>query len=142
MFLLWCFGITILAERPHEVGRTESPFSTPSIRTSVTNSFLWQTESGRKLYGSEVELKKLIYLTCLSVIWACKGDVGVSDSEAVEGIRIAIRTIHFINQETRQAWPKSNDRAKNTFLKLPEKVLRNGIDPTVQLEVFLALGDI
>lgn len=73
-------------------------------------------------------------LTYLSVIWATKGDVGVSDTEAVQGIQIAVRTLRFIDTEARAGWPSSSGLARNIFPKLPAKILREGICPMVQFE--------
>ncbi|KAF2691527.1 hypothetical protein K458DRAFT_353332 [Lentithecium fluviatile CBS 122367] len=118
MLMLWCFGITILAEHP------EAMEASPALK--------WETVSGRKLFGSEVN--KTINLAYLNVIWAAKGDVGVSDTEALEGIRIATQTLRFIDQRLRERWPTSGDFARNMFTKLPSKILRRGINPAVQLE--------
>lgn len=133
MLLLWCFGIVILAEHPEEFSnsqscKSEQPTSTASLEKQ------WRTASGRKLFGSSNGLYKTINLTYLSVIWATKGDVGVSDTEAIEGIRIAVRTLRFVEREAREAWPNSSALAKSIFPKLPAKILRAGISPAVQLE--------
>jgi hypothetical protein len=117
MLMLWCFGITILAEHPE------------AIEASPTLN--WETASGRKLFASDVN--KTVSLAYLNVIWAAKGDVGVSDDEALEGIRIATRTLRLIDKSVRERWPTSGDFAKNMFAKLPSKILRRGISPTVQL---------
>lgn len=133
MLLLWCFGIVILAEHPEGFSDSQNfgldqPTSTAGLEKQ------WKTASGRKLFGSPSGLYKTINLTYLSVIWATKGDVGVSDVEAIEGIRIAVRTLHFVDNEARAGWPNSSALAKNIFPKLPAKVLREGIHPAVQLE--------
>lgn len=133
MLLLWCFGIVILAEHPEEFG--DSGFSGAyQPDSTASHEKQWKTASGRKLFGSPNGLYKTINLTYLSVIWATKGDVGVSDAEAIEGIRIAIRTLSFVDTETRVGWPNSSALAKSIFPKLPSKVLREDIHPTVQLE--------
>jgi hypothetical protein len=118
MLMLWCFGITILAEHPEA--------------TKASSALKWETASGRKLFGSEIN--KTINLAYLNVIWAAKGDVGVSDTEALEGIRIATQTLRFIDAKVRERWPTSGDFAKSMFAKLPSKILRRGINPAVQLE--------
>ncbi|KAJ4992727.1 hypothetical protein SVAN01_01773 [Stagonosporopsis vannaccii] len=133
MLLLWCFGIIILAEHPEEFAdsafcEVARPDWTGGVETQ------WRTASGRKLFGSPNGLHKTINLTYLSVIWATKGDVGVSDLEAIEGIRIAIRTLRFVDTEARVGWPNSSALAKNIYPKLPAKILRGNIHPTVQLE--------
>jgi hypothetical protein len=118
MLMLWCFGITILSEHP------EATKAVPGLK--------WETASGRKLFGSEIN--KTITLAYLSVIWAAKGDVHVSDTEALEGIRIAIQTMHFIDPQVRESWPKSGNIMKDMVAKLRSKILRSGINPAVQLE--------
>lgn len=129
MLLLWCFGIAILAEHPQDVGKKRNPTS------SLARPTEWKTASGRKLFGSSSGLGKAINLTYLSVIWASKGDVGVSDTEAVEGIRIATRTMQLVDKDLRESWPNSTSITRNTSPKLLAKVMRRGIDPGVKLEV-------
>jgi len=133
MLLLWCFGIVILAEHPEEISVSQNfgldqPTSTAGLEKQ------WKTASGRKLFGSPNGMYKTINLTYLSVIWATKGDVGVSDAEAIEGIRIAVRTLRFVEIEARVGWPGSSALAKNIFPKLPAKIVREGINSAVQLE--------
>jgi hypothetical protein len=140
MLLLWCFGIIILAEHPHHVGvgRIRSSLSS-SVTTGTPNltpERQWKTASGRKLFGSSNGIYKAINLTYLSVIWASKGEV-VPDSEAVEGIKIATRTLEYVDSEMREGWPSSSAPAKYTYPKLPVKILRKGIDLGVQFEVVL-----
>lgn len=53
---------------------------------NTTHAMQWTTASGRKLFDSS-NCDKTITLACLSVIWAIKGDVGVADEDALEGIR-------------------------------------------------------
>ncbi|KAF2790112.1 hypothetical protein K505DRAFT_327781 [Melanomma pulvis-pyrius CBS 109.77] len=135
MLLLWCIGVVVLAERPHYVEGIRS-FLSSSETTKTPNGSPerpWKTASGRKLFGSASDVNKTINLTYLSVMWASKGDV-VPDSEAIEGIRIATRTLAHVDQEMRIAWPNTNPRAKDAFLKLPTKILRKGIDIGVQFE--------
>lgn len=133
MLLLWCFGIVILAEHPEDFG---DPQDLVQGQTALTSHFekQWNTASGRKLFGSTNGLYKTINLTYLSVIWATKGDVGVSDAEAIEGIRIALRTLRFVDRDAREGWPNSSALAKNIFPKLPVKIMRTDINPVVQLE--------
>jgi len=133
MLLLWCFGIVILAEHPEEFANLNNSEMNRSESTASLEK-QWKTASGRKLFGSPSGIYKTINLTYLSVIWAAKGDVGVSNDEAIEGIRIAIRTLRFVDTETRVGWPSSSALAKNIFPKLPAKILREGIDQIVQLE--------
>ncbi|KZM19682.1 hypothetical protein ST47_g9007 [Ascochyta rabiei] len=130
MLLLWCFGIVILAEHPEDVHGSQDL----GYRQSVLTERQWKTVSGRKLFGSTSGLYKTINLTYLSVIWATKGDVGVSDAEAIEGIRIAVKALRFVDGEAREGWPSSSALAKNIFPKLPAKIMRRGINPAVQLE--------
>lgn len=135
MLLLWCFGIVLLAEHPEDIGAVQSPQSSSDQPVSTPNlEQQWKTASGRKLFGSTSGLYKTINLTYLSVIWATKGDVGVTDVEAIEGIRIAMRTLRFVSRDIREGWPKSSALAKNTFPKLPSKILRPGVCPAIQLE--------
>ncbi|ORY11520.1 hypothetical protein BCR34DRAFT_624776 [Clohesyomyces aquaticus] len=135
ILLLLCFGIVILAEHPQDVGKVSSLFASAIISTPTSSpARQWNTSSGRKLFGSTDDLRKTINLTYLSVIWVTKGDVGVSDGDAVECIRIAIRTMQFIDKDIRQSWPKSSSLSRNTFPKLPNKILRKGIHCSVQFE--------
>jgi hypothetical protein len=135
MLLLWCFGIVLLAEQDREARELhnpgagfDQPISTPKSEKQ------WQTASGRKLFGSTNGMYKTINLTYLSVIWATKGDVGVSDTIAIEGIQIAIKTLGSVGQDVRIGWPNSSALARNIFPKLPSKILRTSISPTIQLE--------
>lgn len=133
MLLLWCFGIVILAEHPEEFSESQDyGLNQPTSTAGVEKQ--WNTSSGRKLFGSSNGLYKTINLTYLSVIWATKGDVGVSDVEAIEGIQIAVRTLRFVHTDARAGWSNSSALAKNIFPKLPAKILREGISPAVQLE--------
>ena len=133
MLLLWCFGIVILAEHPEEFSESQN-FGFDQSTSTAGLEKQWKTASGRKLFGSPNGMHKTINLTYLSVIWATKGDVGVSDAEAIEGIRIAVRTLRFVDAEARAGWPNSSALAKNIFPKLPAKILREGNNPAVQLE--------
>lgn len=133
MLLLWCFGIVVLAEHPEEFsGSQELGLDHPQAGADLQKH--WKTASGRKLFGSPSGLYKTMNLTYLSVIWATKGDVGVPDAEAIDGIQIAVRTLHFVDEAVRAGWPNSSALAKNIFPKLPAKILRDGICPMVQLE--------
>ncbi|KAF3051690.1 hypothetical protein E8E11_011005 [Didymella keratinophila] len=133
MLLLWCFGIVILAEHLEEFSGSQN-FGLDQPKSTAGLEKQWKTASGRKLFGSPNGMYKTINLTYLSVIWATKGDVGVSDAEAIEGIRIAVRTLRFVEVEARVGWPGSSALAKNIFPKLPAKIVREGINPAVQLE--------
>ncbi|KAH7402735.1 hypothetical protein BKA66DRAFT_449383 [Pyrenochaeta sp. MPI-SDFR-AT-0127] len=135
MLLLWCFGIIILAEYPLRVN--EKPCSRPDPLNPISsgiNKRQWRTFSGQKLFGSIKGSYKTITLTCMSVVWATKGHVGVSDDEAVEGIRIASRTLQLVDQTVRESWRKSSSLAENTCQKLFEKIKRPGINGAVLLE--------
>jgi len=118
MLMMWCFGITILTEHP------EAARASPALK--------WKTASGRKLFGSD--MYKTITLAYLSVVLAAKGDVNIPDTEALEGIRIATQTLHFIDARVRETWHTSRDSAKTIVAKLHTKILRSGINPAVQLE--------
>ncbi|KAF3040261.1 hypothetical protein E8E12_003734 [Didymella heteroderae] len=133
MLLLWCFGIVILAEHPDEFSESQI-FGLNQPTSTAGHEKQCETASGRKLFGSPNGVYKTINLTYLSVIWATKGDVGVSDAEAIEGIRIAVRTLRFMDIEARTGWSNSSALAKNIFPKLPAKILRGAINPAVQLE--------
>lgn len=133
MLLLWCFGIVILAEHPEDFNDSQG-FALEQPTSAADPEKQWKTTSGRKLFGTPNGMYKTINLTYLSVIWATKGDVGVSDAEAIEGIQIAVRTLRFMDAEVRAGWPNSSALAKNIYPKLPAKILREGIDSVVQLE--------
>jgi hypothetical protein len=135
MLLLWCFGIVLLAEH---AGESMSPQATHTsfinCTATATSEKQWKTASGRKLFGSSTWLYKTINLAYLSVIWATKGDVGVSDEEAIEGIRIAVCTLRCMDRAALRSWPKSSPAARSTFAKLPLKLSRADLDPTIQFE--------
>jgi hypothetical protein len=78
---------------------------------------------------------KTINLTSLSVIWACRGDPSVTEEDAVEGIRIAIRTLQYIHVDVRRNWSKNSPLGKSVPAKLIGKLLRKGIHPGIQLQV-------
>jgi hypothetical protein len=136
MLLLWCFGIALLAEYPNGVEGMNPPSSLerPATVDSAWPEKQWKTSSYRRLFGSASKLNKTIQMTYMSVIWATKGDVGVSDEDAIEGIRIAVRTLRVVDRAALQGWPKSSAIARNTVSKLADKVLRTDINPVIQLE--------
>lgn len=133
MLMLWCFGIVLLVEHSSDIDLPQDSLLTIEIPTT-TQGRRWKTASGHKMFGSIEKVYKAINLTYLSVIVATKGDVGVSDADAVEGVRIAICTLRCVNESSLRAWPKSSALAKGTFSKLPLKIMRADINPTVQLE--------
>ncbi|KAF2997399.1 hypothetical protein E8E13_005156 [Curvularia kusanoi] len=139
MLLLWCFGIVVLAEHPDKFSDLEA-IETDNTKSSPSLDRPWTTASGRKLFGSLNGIYKTLNLTYLSVIWATKGDVGVSNTEAIEGIQIAVRTLRLVDIEVRASWPNSSALAKNIFPKLPAKILREGICPMVQVEALCFYG--
>jgi hypothetical protein len=140
MLLTWCFGIAVLAEGIPVVSDLH-PATTTLADTSSQESKeeQWSTPAARRLFGSAKAMTKTTTLTVLSVIWACRVGVGVTDAEAAEGIRIAIRTLQSVNVEVRYAWLHSSALTKSMLPKLVEKSLRIGIHPLVQLEVRLLL---
>jgi hypothetical protein len=130
MLMLWCFGIVLLAEHSGESELVRS-----SIENGTTNpKKQWKTASGHKMFGSVDKIYKMISLTYLSVIFATKGDVGVSDDDAIEGIRIAVCTLRCVDRKALRSWPTSSALAKGTFTKLPLKILHANISPAVQIE--------
>ncbi|KAI8938001.1 hypothetical protein NX059_005675 [Plenodomus lindquistii] len=122
MLLLWCFGIVLLVEYPNAVSSQHKSSST------------YKTASGQKLFLGTTSLYRTITLASLSVIWALKGGVGGSDEEATEGIRIASRVLRVIDQDVRENWPKSDARARGTFLKLVEKTERLDTESAIFFE--------
>lgn len=133
MLMLWCFGIVLLVEHSGDIDPPQSPLSSIEPPAAALGR-RWKTASGHKMFGSIEKVYKAINLTYLSVIVATKGDAGVSDVDAVEGIRIAICTLRCVDGSALKAWPKSSLLAKGTFSKLPLKIMRAGINPAVQLE--------
>lgn len=123
MLLLWCFGIVLLVEYPEGIRGSQAQRSDQTRRMPSAKKE-WQTASGQKLFLGSASLYRTITLASLSVIWAIKGGVGVSDEEAMEGIRIASRVLGVIEQDVRENWSRSDSRAKGTFLKLVEKIER------------------
>jgi len=133
MLLLWCFGIVLLVEYPEGSGGSQGQrFNQTAPTLSVKKD--WQTASGQKLFLGSASLYRTITLASLSVIWAIKGGVGVSDEEAIEGIRIASRVLRVIDEDVRENWPRSDTRAKSTFLKLVEKIERLEKNTTICFE--------
>lgn len=130
MLMLWCFGIVLLAEHSGETQNLPSPIENGTASPKKQ----WKTASGHKMFGSIDKVYKMISLTYLSVIFATKGDVGVADEDAIEGIRIAVCTLGCVDRKALRAWPTSSALAKGTFTKLPLKILRANISPAVQLE--------
>jgi hypothetical protein len=133
ILLLWCFGVIILVEYPDEVGRKFTLPSNPSDRVSPERKC--KTVAGQKVFGSTGSLHKTINLIYLSVVSASMSAVGVSDNEAIEVIKIASRTMQLIDRELREAWPNSSTLAQQTFRRLPDKILQQGINSGVQLQV-------
>lgn len=137
MLLLWCFGIVMLLEHPDALSHSQAFQLNPdqsADQSGASSEKQWKTASGQKMFGSTSRMFKTISLTTLSVIWATKGDVGIPDDNATEGIRIAIRTLQFMERKVLDAWLKSSTRAMDTFAKLPGKIARENINPAVQLE--------
>jgi hypothetical protein len=129
MLLLWCSGIVVVAAQPHNAETTSWPMPRaeglePSVRP-------WRTAAAQKLFDSANKCITMIYH---HVIWACRGNDEVSDNEAIEGVRIAIRTMQLIDRDTRTQWPTSAELPKRSVPKLTEKILRDGIDAGVQLQ--------
>ncbi|KAF2653944.1 hypothetical protein K491DRAFT_495044 [Lophiostoma macrostomum CBS 122681] len=114
---LYAFGVAVLIER---------------LNDSVHHE--WRTKSGQKLFGSLKNVHKTLQLTYLNVVWVFNKDCDISAYEAAEGIRIATRVILPVDKSTREKWPTSDRIARGIFPKLPEKVLRENIDPVVQIE--------
>jgi hypothetical protein len=125
MLMLWCCGIMLLAERAEENVERQK------LQSSLD---LTATSSGRKMFGSPSKVYKTINLAYLSVIYATKGDAIVPDEDAVEGIRIALRTLRCVDRMVLKDWPTSSPLAKGTFTKLETKILQPKINPAVQLE--------
>jgi hypothetical protein len=135
MLLLWCFGIVLLAERPEDIQDIYGSHLTTSQKSSSQHlEKHWKTSSGQKLFASTKGLHKTITLTCMSVVWAMKGDVGLSDDEAIEGIRIASRVVCLVDRHARESWRKSGALAESTYTKLLSKVERAGVSPKVLFE--------
>lgn len=137
MMLLWCVGIVILVEHPNVVELTVAPipFSASDSQSQDPPQKRPKTAAGRIVFGSTKALYRTINLTHLSVVWALKGNVGVSNDEAIEGIRIAIQAMLFIDPEMRERWRDLGTRERANFSRLPAKIQQKDIDPTAQLQV-------
>lgn len=136
--LLWCFGIVILAESSKEAGRTRSAtasFSSSPDQIDNGPETRWKTSAGRKLFGSAESMLKTINVTSLSVIWACRGETGASDGDALEAIRIATRILQFMKTEVRRNWSTASPLGRSIPAKLMSKLLRQDIHPGVQFQV-------
>lgn len=132
MLMVWCFGIVLLTEFSAEAGSSQSLYSSIE-HTTVTAQKQWTTAAGRKLFDAS-DKYKTINLTYFYVIYFTKGGEGVSYEDAVEGIRIAVCVLRCVDRKALRAWPTSSPKARNTFSKLPLKILRADINPAVQLE--------
>ena len=64
-----------------------------------------------------------------------KENGGYSNRMIAEHIRIATKVIESVDKATREKWSASNRHGKEIITKLPERILREGIDPVAQLEV-------
>lgn len=136
MLLIWCFGIAALAEGIPRVAESHVA-STESRGAPLQDPGNAQRSSpaARRLFESAKNMTKTTTMTVLSVIWACKSGVGVTDAEAAQGIRIAIRTLQSVDVDVRRGWLHSGSMTASMVPKLVEKSLRTGIHPSVQLEV-------
>ncbi|KAF2857013.1 hypothetical protein T440DRAFT_525020 [Plenodomus tracheiphilus IPT5] len=123
MLLLWCFGVVLLVEYPGKFKRSPAKGLSQIVPTQGAKPD-WKTASGQKLFLGSTSLYRTMTLASLSVIWAIKGGVGVTDEEAIEGIRIASRVLRVADRDVRENWPRSDTRARGTFLKLVEKIER------------------
>ncbi|KAH3943592.1 hypothetical protein HBH64_017700 [Parastagonospora nodorum] len=132
MLMVWYFGIVLLTEYPSETGSSEGLYSSIE-HAGATAPKQWTTASGRILFDAS-DKYKAINLTYLSVIYVTKGGEGVSYEDAIEGIRIAVCVLRCVDRKALRAWPTSSSNARNIFSKLPLKILRADIDPTIQLE--------
>jgi len=136
LLLLWCFGIVLLSECPDEVKKTAGRvLGYLQDSEDVTFEKKWSTSAGRKLFGSSECMLKTINFTSLSVIWACKGETFVSDSDAMEAIRIATRTLNCIPLSVRRSWWSSSHLGKSVPAKLLSKLLQKEMHPGVQFQV-------
>jgi predicted nucleic acid-binding Zn-ribbon protein len=124
LLLLWCYGIIILAGVP-EALLCQSDQSTNFAKQ-------WKTTSARRLFETPKGLKKSIDLNFISVIWVMKEEVGVSDEDAIEGIKIATRAMRLVDESTKAKWLKSTDIARQSVAKLADKILRSGMNPCVR----------
>ncbi|KAF1966931.1 hypothetical protein BU23DRAFT_307076 [Bimuria novae-zelandiae CBS 107.79] len=142
MLVLWCFGVATLSEHP-EILDIRGDHN-KDLAASAIHNVKWTTASGRKMFESSSACEKTITLTCLSVIWAIKGGTGVSDDEALEGIKIATRTLQFIDDKTRENWVTTNANARSFIPKLLEKLQRSDLNSSLLREAlyfFAVIGD-
>jgi hypothetical protein len=133
MLMLWCIGIVLLVEQTYETIEQQRPQLSMDT-ASETSKKHWRTAAGRKMFGDDSRTSKTISLSNVNVIFAMKGDVGVLDEDAIEGIRIAVRTLRCVDKAVLRGWPRSSSLAKGTFKKLPDKIMRPDINAAVQLE--------
>ncbi|KAF2643460.1 hypothetical protein P280DRAFT_422344, partial [Massarina eburnea CBS 473.64] len=130
MLRLWCFGIIILVEHPEALGNGNPP---------VSVALKWQSKAGKKIF--EKDVSKTLQIACLDVMWITKEHVDIKDTEALESIRIASRTLQLVEQNKRDGWATSAKHASQILTRLSEKALRSHINSSVQLEAlsFFAL---
>ncbi|KAF2805228.1 uncharacterized protein BDZ99DRAFT_574827 [Mytilinidion resinicola] len=149
MLLLWCLGIVVLAEGIPVASELKGPPNAtlqdvpPILKSSQERTEVrWSSPAARRLFDSVKAMTKTTTMTVLSVIWACKSSCGdgITDAEAAEGIRIAIRTLQSVDVDVRHEWSHSSSLTKSMLPKLVEKSLRPEIHPLVQLEAFGFLG--
>ena len=131
MLQLWSYGTVLCTERTEAIEDIQSSQSGPEQPISIESTKRkWKTIAGQKLFSSD----KLIKLVYLNVVAAVSAVDDVSDDAAIEGIRIASRTLRFVDRKARENWPKSSLVDENIFQKLPERMKRKTISPAVLLE--------
>jgi hypothetical protein len=135
MLILWCFGIVLLAEGREEVGQTPSsqPNSGQPSKTTIASEREWKTKPARHLFGSPSRVNRAISLIYLAVNNASKDDSGISCTDAIDGIRVAVRAIRIVDQATREEWPKKTEYNTQVFAKLPAKLTQH-MNPLLRLQ--------
>lgn len=124
MQLIWCFGIAILSERPEVAGGVKNPSSNTATE--------WKSSSARKILGTPKQMRKCMELTSLTVINLLQEGSHVSERDTIEGVKIATRTMHLIDEDTKRDWSRASGLAKSAVSKVAEKILRPAISPDVQ----------
>lgn len=114
------------------IASTRRYYAAPDRREDRLPAWL---QNVSQFFGPKRGLKTLD-LVVLRVVLACSASCsGLSPAEAVESVRLAVEICDRVGFEQRESWIKSNP---SRIAKLCEKVSRDGIDPELQMMVFIS----
>ena len=139
MLLLWVYGIVLIVEHPEGIQSMQK--STASEQPVSTQSLMqqWTTTAGQKLFGSTKNVQKSIQMTCLNVLWLLKARV--EDDETAEGIRIASRIMHHIDQDVKDSW-LTYEKNVALFNKCRSRIEESALSSSVHLVALSFFGEL